>query len=115
MSLAFPLLLLCGVIVLYFAVIRPRGAHMLKTYREAGGGWAGVKAVLVGFQSLWATVGAALAVALPDVATAASGIDFKELLPEPWGLYVTAALGLGLPVLRAFAATPTGQPPSGEA
>jgi hypothetical protein len=115
MRLVLPILLLAGVVVLYFAVIRPRGAHMLKTYRENGGGWAGVKAVLWGFQTFWAAAAGSFAYALPELATAAGGVDFKEMLPEPWGAYVATALAIGIPLMRAFAATPSGQPPSPEA
>jgi hypothetical protein len=115
MRLIVPILLLVGVVALYFFVIRPRGARLLETYRENGGSWAGVKAVLWGFQTFWAAALGSLAYALPDLLTAASGLDFRELLPEPWGAYVATSMALGIPLMRAFAATPTGIPPSGEA
>lgn len=115
MRLAFSVLLLAGVVALYFVVIRPKGAHILKTYRENGSGWAGLKAVLWGFQTFWAGAAGALVYALPELLTAASGVDFKELLPEPWGAWVATTLAFGIPLMRAFAATPTGTPPTGEA
>jgi len=115
MSAIFYLSLPLAVLALYWFVIRPRGAHMLATYRAAGGGWAGVKAVLWGYQTWWATFAGAVAVAAPELLTVAAGVDFKPILGERWGATVATALAIGLPIMRAFSATPTHKPPSGEA
>lgn len=111
----FALFILAAPVALYFLVIRPKGAHILATYREAGGGWSGVSAVLWGFQTWFVALLGAVAYALPDVLTALSGVDWKSGFPEPWGGYVSTTIAVALPLLRAFAATPTGKPPSGEA
>lgn len=118
-NLTFALLVLILPVALYFIVIRPKGSHMLATYRKArdetGSSWAGVKAVLAGFPTWWASLAGAVAYALPELLTVASGLDFKELLPDPWGAYVATAMAFGLPLIRAFMATPSGTKPSGEA
>lgn len=106
--------LLAGIAALYWFVIRPRGAHVLATYHEAGGGWSGVKAVFWGYLTPLMGILGTLAYAAPEMLTLASGLDFKTLLPEPWGLYVAAGMPFVMVMVKAFAATPTGEPPKGE-
>ena len=115
MTVLFYISLICAPVVLYWTIIRPRGVHMLVTYKGAGGGWAGFKAVLWGFQTWWVALAGALATALPELLTVASGVDFKAVLPEPWGLYVGTGVAFLLPLMRAYAATPNTKPPGGEA
>jgi hypothetical protein len=114
MSLVIALGLIAALLALYVFVIRPRGAYVLATYREAGGGWAGIKAVWWGYFTPLMGVLGTIVYALPELLTVATGLDFKTLLPEPWGLYVAAALPFVMVLLKAFAATPTGLPPKGE-
>jgi hypothetical protein len=105
--------LIAAIIVLYVVVIRPRGAHILATYKEAGGGWSGVKAVFWGYLTPLSGLGAAIVYAAPELLAALHLVDYSKF-PEPWGLYVGTGMAFLLPVLKAFAATPTGVPPKGE-
>jgi len=114
MPLIYAGIILCGLAGLYWFVIRPKGAHILATYYNAGGGWEGVKAVFWGYLTPIAGVLGAVVYALPDLLEVASGVPFTELLPDPWGLYVGTTVAFALPILKAFAATPTGEPPKGE-
>jgi hypothetical protein len=115
MKIILALLAPTALVALYFFVIRPRGARMLETYRSAGGGWAGVKAALVGFQTIVTAFVGAIAYALPELLTVASGADWKSMLPEPWGGWCAFGVAVALPLMRALMTTPSGQPPSGEA
>lgn len=110
MNLLLAVLPIAGIIVLYFGVIRPRGAHILKTYQEGG-----ISAVLWNFQTWVVSLLGSVVYALPELLTVVSGHDLKDMLPEPWGAWVALAVAVAIPLLRAFATTPNGQPPSGEA
>jgi hypothetical protein len=113
-SLVIAFGLILALIALYWFVIRPRGAHVLATYRDAGGGWTGIKAVFWGYLTPIMGILGTIVYAIPELLTVASGIDFKTVLPEPWGLYVAAGMPFFMVLMKAFAATPTGTPPKGE-
>jgi hypothetical protein len=104
-----------GLLYVYWFHIRPRGAHMLATYREVGGGWEGVKAVLSDYRTWWAGVGGTLALAAPDLLALVSGYDLKPIIGDYWGGIVGFAVPALMVWLRAQSATPSHLPPSGEA
>lgn len=110
MNIALACFTLAALLAVYFLVIRPRGASLVAAYREGG-----LAAVFSGFMSWWAGIGGVLALALPDLLTLASGVDFKTMLPDPWGAWVATGVSVSVILLRAYATTPAGDPPSGEA
>lgn len=110
-------LLLIAAIALAYLIVRRRGASIVATYRAAGGGLAGVKAVIVGYKTLvaGAAAGVISAIPVPEILTALSGVDFTAILPSPWGEHVALAFAILVPIIAASRATPAGTPPSGEA
>lgn len=100
-------LLLAAVVGLYVFVIRPRlKARFVDLYVNVDGFWSRLAARLWAFRSYVATVIAALALALPDIAVAVSPLDLSGIIGERYAPMVTAALAIYLALNRAFATKP---------
>lgn len=100
-------LLLLAPIALYWFVIRPRlRARFTELYGHMDSFWARLWARTVAFRSYIATVLAAVAIALPDIAVAVAPIDLSEFVGKWWAQAWTTGLAVFLAVNRAFATKP---------
>ena len=101
------LLLLAGVMALYWFVIRPRlKVRFADTYSHIDGFWARQFARLHAFRSYVATLVAAVLLAAPDIAVAVAGVDLSGILGHSWAQIVTSLLAIYLAVNRAFSTRP---------
>jgi hypothetical protein len=101
------ILLLAVPVVVWFYVIKPRlGARITQIYADLPSLWDRVKARVYAFRSFWIASGGALLAALPDLLVAVAPLDFSELLPQPWGLWVGTAIAVTLALMRAWNTKP---------
>jgi hypothetical protein len=96
------ILLLAVPVLVWFYVIKPRlGARITQIYSDLPSLWARIKARIYAFRSFWIASGGVLLAALPDLLVAIAPVDFSELLPRPWGLWVGTGIAVALALLRA--------------
>lgn len=94
-------------IALYGLVIRPRlRARFTDLYAGIDSFWERQWARLYAFRSVVVGVLGILAAALPDILVKLAPVDFSQILPQPWGLWVGTAVGVILPIMKAFETKP---------
>jgi hypothetical protein len=91
-------LLLAGVVALYWFVIRPKARFL-----EVGRGFLDR---LYRFRSYVATFVAAMLLALPDIIVAILPVDLSGVVGHHWAQIITSALTIYLAVNRAFSTKP---------
>lgn len=105
-------LLLVGVIALYWFVIRPRlRVKFAETYSHIDGWWARQLARLHAFRSYVAAFVAAMLLALPDIIVAVAPVDLSGIVGPHWAQAITTLLAVYLAVNRAFSTRPGDEKP----
>lgn len=101
------LLLLAAPVALYVLVIRPKlQARLTDIYAGLDSFWARVWARTYAFRTFWISTLAAVLTALPDILVQIAPLDFSEILPRPWPMYVTAGSTIALALMKAFETKP---------
>lgn len=100
-------ILIVGVIAVWFVVIKPRlGVPLSETYQHVGGWWSRVWARIVAFRSYFASLFAALMIGLPDIAVALTPIDLSGIVGHWWAQAWATGLAIYLAINRALATKP---------
>lgn len=101
------ILLLLVPVAVYWLVIRPRlKARFTEIYAGLDSFWARVWARLYAFRTFWIAVAGAVVAAAPDILVALAPLDFSEILPRPWGLWVGTFVAVAIPLMKAFETKP---------
>lgn len=104
---AWSIVLIVGVIAVWFFVIRPRlKVPLTDTYTYIDGFWARVWARIVAFRSYFAALFTAVMIGLPDIAVALTPIDLSDFVGHWWAQAWTTALAIYLAINRALATKP---------
>ena len=100
-------LILGGVIALYWFVIRPRlEVAFSATYAHIDDFWARQWARVVAFRSYIASVVAAVLIAAPDIIVAIAPVDLSGIIGPKWAPIVSGLLAAFLAINRAFSTKP---------
>ena len=101
------LLLLAAPVALYWFVIRPRlRARFTELYADIDSFWGRVWARTYAFRTFWiATFGVVLAAA-PDILVAIAPLDFSQVMPQPWPMYVSIGTTTAIALMKAFETKP---------
>lgn len=100
-------LVLIAPIAVYWFVIRPRlKARFTEIYADLDSFWSRVWARTYAFRTFFIATLGAVAAAAPDLLVAVAPLDFSEILPQPWGLYVGTGIAITIALLKAFETAP---------
>jgi hypothetical protein len=103
----FSILLLIVPVLVWFYIIKPRlGARITQIYAGLPSLGSRIWARIYAFRSFWIATGGVLLAALPDLLVAVAPLDFSEILPRPWGLWVGTGIAITLALLRAVNTKP---------
>jgi hypothetical protein len=95
--------ILIALVLIYRFIISPRlRVRFADTYSHIDSFWGRLWARIYAFRSPVIGAIGALAVALPDLLVKIAPLDFSTILPQPWGLYVGTAVGIIIPIMKAF-------------
>lgn len=102
----FSLVLLLVPVAVYWFVIRPRlRAKLTEIY--TGRGWlTWLASILYAFRTFVIASWGVLLAAAPDLLVAIAPVDFSEILPQPWGLWVGTGIAITIALMRAFETKP---------
>jgi hypothetical protein len=101
------ILLLTVPVAVYWFVIRPRlQSRFTEIYAGLDSFWARVWARLYAFRTFFIASFGVVLTALPDLLVAFAPIDFSEILPRPWGLWVGTGVSVAIALLKAFETKP---------
>jgi len=100
-------LLLAAPIAVYWFVIRPRlHARFTELYANIDSFWGRVWARTYAFRTFWIASFGAVMTALPDILVAIAPLDFSQLLPHPWPMWVSIGTTFIITLMRAFETKP---------
>lgn len=99
-------LLLAVPVAVYFLIIRPRLKAKLTEIYGNKPWFQRWTARLYAFRTFAIATAGAIATAAPDILVALTPLDFSQILPQPWGLYVGTGVAITVALMKAFETKP---------
>lgn len=100
-------ILIVGVIAVWFVVIRPRlQVPLTETYDHIRSFWGRLWARIVAFRSYVAALFTAIMIGAPDIAVAIAPVDLSGIVGQWWAQMWTTLLAIYLALNRAFSTKP---------